>query len=69
METIQTIGPTLPLYALAPTAVAVAVGLLLLARRMPTAATRFLVLGVGMRPLLASLHQWTFEPSPIEPRR
>lgn len=65
METTQALGPTMPLYALAPTVVAVAVGLLLLARRMPTTAMRFLVLGVGMRPLLASMHQWTFKSSPV----
>jgi hypothetical protein len=64
MET-QALGPSMPLYALAPTVFAVVVALLLLARRLPTPATRFLVLGVGMRPLLASMHQFTFSASPI----
>lgn len=64
MET-QTLGPSMPLYALAPTVLAVIVALLLLARRLPTPATRFLVLSVGMRPLLGSMHQITFSSSPV----
>lgn len=65
MDEIDSAGRSLPLYAMAPALALALLLLIVLLTRIRSAAARYVVFAVWLRLVMAALHEFTFDRSPL----
>jgi hypothetical protein len=65
MDPVEESGRALPLYVSLPTIAIATMVMLLMMRRLPSVAARFVLFAVWLRVILGALHEFSFDPSPV----
>lgn len=65
MDDMAKLGDALPIYALGPIILIAVIMVIVLLWKTKSAAARFLIVALAARPILSSLHEVTFDPSPL----